>query len=62
MDSLSMQTRPDDLEEFQPWYLRPENKCYVDLLVAIFYPEKYKELQELRREDSSRCFSTEMRL
>ena len=57
-DVSPMQAIPDDLDEAQPWYLRPENKCYVDLLVAIFYPKEYRELQELRREETIRGFSS----
>ena len=50
--------RSDPLDECQPWYLRPENQPYIDLLLAIFRPEDWQKLQQLRRKDNIRCFSS----
>ena len=46
------------LDESTPWFLQKDIQGEIRLLIAIFHPEKYKELQELQRQDTIRWFSS----
>lgn len=40
------------IDDRQPWFLQPQNRPYIDLFLAIFRPEDWAKLQQMRKKNA----------